>query len=103
MQRDDDTHDMDDTAKPGYWSKADGKYELRTPSTSKVYGEGWLPPADEVAEPKHQSTDPARQQVEEPPQNDAGTTIVFESSNITSGNTNWVRALARKAAVQFVQ
>ena len=35
---------------------------------------------------------------------DQGTThIVFETSNITSGNTNWPTALARNAAVQFVQ
>ena len=67
MQRDEDTHDRDDTATYGYWSKADGKYKLRTPLTSMVYGEGWLSTTDEVAEPKHQSTGPARQEVEETP------------------------------------
>ena len=68
-----------------------------------MYGKGWLSPIDEVAEAKRPSIDPARQKVDETPQNDVGTTIVSESSNITSGNTNWFTALARKAAVQFVQ
>ena len=68
-----------------------------------MYGEGWLSPIDEVAEPKHQSTGIARQQVEETFQKEVGKTIVFESSNITSGNTNWLTAFAREAAVQLVQ
>ena len=68
-----------------------------------VYGDGWLSPTDEVVEPKHQSTATARQTFEETIRTDIGTTMVFELSNITSGNTNWFTALARKAAAQFVR
>ena len=54
-------------------------------------------------EPIQRSAGLPQQQEKEHTEDQAATHIVFETSNITSGNKNWPTALARKAAVQFVQ
>ena len=54
-------------------------------------------------EPIQRSAGLPQQQEKEHTEDQAATHIVFETSNITSGNKNWPTALAREAAVQFVQ